>query len=94
MISGEKGSSRIIGVQLMELSLTLLNENDAKILAKYALLRDDGLKVGKYEKGLFGDKVIEAVGALIRALEEDGALEIFEGLPTGTDESVGSTPQV
>jgi len=81
MITRPKGASRVVGVQLREAKLQLIEGSVLSVEASFALVRDDDYLVGKFTKGVWSDKAGELLHKLLEQLEKDAADDLFEAQP-------------
>lgn len=79
MISREKGSSRIVGLQAGEIHISL-NGADLQLEGKFALIRDDGDRCGPLTKRIWSERTIEALQVFLQKAEEEAADEIFDAV--------------
>jgi hypothetical protein len=84
--------SKIIGVQLGDVTLNFIRPDQPPIQAKFALLNEEEVICG-YSEGSAGwsERTLEALRALQDALEDDAMARIF-GIPT--DSASKQTPEV
>jgi len=95
-----KAQCRVTGVHLGELALNLLPQNQKEgghppILAKLALVRDDGSFCGSYTKVEgFSQKTVDALRTFVDSLEDDVLNNVFVIAETDKDETaaVAATP--
>jgi hypothetical protein len=71
--------SRIVGVQVGEVSMNLINPNSPPLTAVFALVRDDNEMAGRVEKRAeWSDKTHKLMKEFIDSLELDMADALFD----------------
>jgi hypothetical protein len=86
--------SRIRGVQVGEATINLIRSDHPVLKVKFALVRDDELACGHFEKSaIWSEKALEALHSFIAVLEDEALGLVFDAGQEASEVTSDDTSQ-